>query len=258
MLAFACMYSVGAVAIAETPHEKTRSVSVPAGELIDALESLAKQCGVDIIYPSGELEGRRTQGLTGAFPATEAFKRLIEGTPLVVREEGGALLITRIESAPRQATAQGGSADPIEEVVIEAQRAKLSALRSEIDKLEYQFYLQYNRINADKRYDVVCRVAIPLDSHVERHVCQPAFLANAASGRPLWDTGPRGDLLEGGVTGSSEWYLQQNTPEYRKHMVDVVARHPELLDLLKKRSALAERYQVIRAQKFKGRFIVWD
>jgi len=36
------------------------------------------------------------------------------------------------------------------------------------------------------------------------------------------------------------------TPEYQKHVISVVAKHPELLELLRERNALAERYEAAR------------
>lgn len=90
ILAFACTASVAAYAMADTP----KVVNVQAGELTDALETLAKQCGVDVIYPSSQLRGLRTQGVSGTLEVKEAFRKLIEGTPLTLKEEGGAVLIT--------------------------------------------------------------------------------------------------------------------------------------------------------------------
>ena len=96
IVAFAAMAAVAAHAMADTP----KPVSVPAGELVDALETLARQCGVDVIYPSGQLKGFKTHGVSGTLETHAAFRKLLEGTPLVLKEEGGAVLI----SLPRNPT----------------------------------------------------------------------------------------------------------------------------------------------------------
>jgi iron complex outermembrane receptor protein len=70
-----------------------RNVNVAAGDLVDALESLAKQCGVDVIYPSGQLEGLQTAGVRGALEPLEAFRKLVEGTPLMVTQRGSSILV---------------------------------------------------------------------------------------------------------------------------------------------------------------------
>jgi iron complex outermembrane recepter protein len=107
IIAFACTASVAAYAIADTP----KVVSVQAGDLIDALDSLARQCGVDVIYPSSQLKGLKTNGVSGTLDTREAFAKLIEGTSLVLKEEGTSVLIAlprnpgkTTENSPRQDT----------------------------------------------------------------------------------------------------------------------------------------------------------
>ena len=90
LIAFTCSISVAAYAIADTP----RSINVPAGNLTDALESLAKECGVDVIYPAAQLRDLKTNGVSGTLETKEAFRKLLEGTPLILKLEGSAVLIT--------------------------------------------------------------------------------------------------------------------------------------------------------------------
>jgi hypothetical protein len=105
ILVFVCGMWAGALALADTPLESRRAVNVAAGELTEAVESLAEQCEVDVVYPSGLLNGRSTQGVNGTLATMDAFKRLLEGTPLLLREQGGALLITEAERARKPVTA---------------------------------------------------------------------------------------------------------------------------------------------------------
>jgi iron complex outermembrane receptor protein len=90
IVALACLISASALALAD----EARQVNVPAGNLIEGLESLAKQCGVDVIYPSSELKGLKTRGVSGTLEPKEAFRKLIEGTALILKEQGNALLIS--------------------------------------------------------------------------------------------------------------------------------------------------------------------
>lgn len=90
ILALACLISASALALADN----ARQVNVPAGNLIEGLESLAKQCGVDVIYPSNQLKGLKTRGVSGTLEPKEAFRRLIEGTPLILKEQRSAVLIS--------------------------------------------------------------------------------------------------------------------------------------------------------------------
>src|SRR5688572_20540628 len=71
-----------------------KPITVPAGDLAAALETLGKQLGIDVIYPSEQVRGLRTRGITGTLDVQEAFSRLLEGTPLTFRRDpSGAMLI---------------------------------------------------------------------------------------------------------------------------------------------------------------------
>src|SRR5690242_8975142 len=114
IVAFACMVTAAAYARADSP----KPVNVAAGDLVDALDSLAKQCGVDVIYPSGQLKGLKTHGVNGTLETRAAFLKLLEGTRLVIKEEGTALLIAlpaggpTTPSTPAPAPAAAPTAEP--------------------------------------------------------------------------------------------------------------------------------------------------
>jgi hypothetical protein len=225
------------------------AVNVPAGDLTQALESLARQCGIDIIYPSDQLRGRTTPGISGTLEPTQAVKQLLDGTSLTLSEEGGALLITQSVSSPA-AAAPRASAEPLPQVEIQAQRAKLSAMRKELDRLETQFFKEYNRVNADPEWDVHCTTEIPTGSHVGIRVCRPEFVSRAMRNAEL---APR----LGRASPSPYTLILQKTPAYQRNMIDAVRKHPELLDLVRQRAELAQRYEVERRLKLTGKTPVW-
>lgn len=251
IVAFVLMASVATVAGAET-----KFISVPAGDLTAGLESLAKQCGVDVIYPSAPLKGRATPGVAGTLEPMEAFRKLIGDAPFELKEEGGALLITQVSGAqltqaagvpPSPATSQSGE-EPISEVEVQAARAeKLSALRAEIVKLENEFYDEYNKLNAERDFDVECTMEPPTGSHVPVRSCQPAFVTKALR-----------DLAWNGFAPPPVMMIRLNTPGYQKNMVTLVSQHRQLLELLKERSALVERYEVVRKRKGDEKTFAWD
>lgn len=105
-LAVACALSMTAHAVADTP----KTVNVVAGNLSDALETLAKQCGVDVIYPSSHLKGLTTEGVSGVLETRAAFQELLRGTRLVMKEEGGSVLITLPTVEPIKITARAPEA----------------------------------------------------------------------------------------------------------------------------------------------------
>lgn len=71
-----------------------KPVEVAAGDMVEALEALARQFGVNAIYPSEQLRGLRTDGVSGVLGTREAFEKLLEGTALSVTEEDGSVLIS--------------------------------------------------------------------------------------------------------------------------------------------------------------------
>ncbi len=83
------------------------TVAVPAGPLDVALESLARQTGIDVVYPSGQLKGMTTPGISGTLDAHQAFARLLEGTPLVMRDQGKSIFV----SLPKTGAASTPTAD---------------------------------------------------------------------------------------------------------------------------------------------------
>src|ERR1700726_3412603 len=73
---------------------EAKELDIPAGDLWIALETLAKQTGAEIVYQIEQVRGLRTKGVSGNLSAEEAARRLIEGTPLVLRvDSSGAMLI---------------------------------------------------------------------------------------------------------------------------------------------------------------------
>jgi iron complex outermembrane receptor protein len=91
--------SMSAYAIADTQR-----LNIPAGSLLSALETLAEQANVDLVYQDAQVQGLRTGGVRGELSARDAVIRLLQGTPLEVRsdKESGAILIaapTRTSSA---------------------------------------------------------------------------------------------------------------------------------------------------------------
>ncbi|MHC9083598.1 TonB-dependent receptor [Luteimonas sp. RIT-PG2_3] len=87
-----------------------KPVEVAAGDLVEALEALARQFGVNAIYPSEQLRGLRTQGVSGVLETREAFEKLLEGTTLNVTEEDGSVLISLPRQVPAATPAVPGAA----------------------------------------------------------------------------------------------------------------------------------------------------
>jgi iron complex outermembrane recepter protein len=122
--AFLAALSMSAHAIADTQR-----IDIPAGSLLTALEALAKQANVDLVYQDAQVQRFQTSGATGELSPHDAVVKLLQGTPLQVRkdEESGAILIT---TPVRGAPPSGSTNDPapastetmLEEVIVTAQK----------------------------------------------------------------------------------------------------------------------------------------
>jgi iron complex outermembrane receptor protein len=98
-----CTVSVGVHAMAD----ERKSIDVPAGDLIVALKTLARQSGIELVYRSEQLEGLRTKGVSGTLAPQEAVTRLLQGTSLTVKlDPSGAILIAPARAHTSQAPAQ--------------------------------------------------------------------------------------------------------------------------------------------------------
>jgi iron complex outermembrane receptor protein len=89
--------------------EHARAINVPAGDLVAALESLAKQADIELVYQAEQLRGGRTGGISGIYEPKEAVQLLLEGSQFSIRidEETGVMLIVparSTESSPASAS----------------------------------------------------------------------------------------------------------------------------------------------------------
>jgi iron complex outermembrane receptor protein len=80
---------------------EARELDIPAGDLSVALQALARQSGVELVYRIEHIRGLLTKGVRGEFSAEEAARRLVAGTKLVVQvDSSGAMLITLAPGPP--------------------------------------------------------------------------------------------------------------------------------------------------------------
>ena len=97
-----CSLSLTARAYAADP----RPIDIPAGDLTTALESLARQSDVELVFRTEQLKGLKTHGVSGTLTPAQAVTKLLQGTSLVVRTDAsGAILISA--GSPTATTATG-------------------------------------------------------------------------------------------------------------------------------------------------------
>ncbi len=143
------------------------------------------------------------------------------------------------------------SQEPLPQVDVEAQRAKLHVMRAELTKLEDQFFSEYNKLNVDPQYAVHCDDEAVTGTRLENHKCRPVFQERAEHDEALWVLG----II---IAPPAHQTVELKTKDYQKNVVDVISKHPELLKVLQEREAVEKRLEAIRAEKHQEKFFVFD
>ncbi len=115
LLVVAWAVALSVHAMADVPKQ----IDIPAGELVAALELLAMQSSVDLVYQPAQLKPFHTGGVKGQYTPEAAIRILLKGTPLELRTDpSGAMVIvlpnahsTSNNSAPDRGQGGRGVAD---------------------------------------------------------------------------------------------------------------------------------------------------
>lgn len=101
--------SIVGVAVADDAHASTkRLTNIPAQGLAPALQALAKEWNLQIVYVSEEIGERRTQGAIGEFDTEHALDRLLEGTGLTFKYlDDKTVAIVPVTSAASRSSSTG-------------------------------------------------------------------------------------------------------------------------------------------------------
>lgn len=114
-----------AIALSVPSHAQTEAVSISmTTQALDAaLNAVAQQSGVDILFTPADVAGQQAPALNGEMSALKAVQTLIAGTPLEVVTTSSRALIVRRKESLRVALAADSSASTsalvdVEEVVV--------------------------------------------------------------------------------------------------------------------------------------------
>ena len=96
LLVLACMLPALGMA-----QQQTAEIDIPAGSLVTALDTLARQTGVQFVYSADQLTGLTTRGARGNLSAQEALADLLAGTGYSAhRDASGAVVIVKDAAKP--------------------------------------------------------------------------------------------------------------------------------------------------------------
>jgi iron complex outermembrane recepter protein len=92
----------------------TQAISIPPGTLVDALERIAKQFGLELVYDADQLKGFTSPGVSGRMTAMAAVRQLLEGQNLrLIEHPDGAILVTPPLTEDSKASPAGSTAQQL-------------------------------------------------------------------------------------------------------------------------------------------------
>ena len=113
-LAVAWLCSVLATGVASTATAAPKTTfRLPEGDAALTLRQFSQQARTPIVYPIDAVRGIKTNAVQGEFAAREALDRMVNGTGLVVAQDGktGALTVGRPAPAPTPAPRGAGQTE---------------------------------------------------------------------------------------------------------------------------------------------------
>lgn len=163
------------------------------------------------------------------------------------------------EQAAAPAGAATAQAEELDEVAVVSK--KLWQLRQQMVVVEDRFYALYNKLNTDDEFDVHCTVrpGVGRDTHLNTRICEVQYIleAQAAAAQGWLDAmffntgnedGTGGGAGSWGRMPASSLALGR-AEEYRRTMLAVINRSPELLRLVRERERLGQRYEEVRRER---------
>jgi len=97
VLSLACAAALAAQAQNPAAPEK---IDIPPGDLVTALDALARQSGAQFVYSADELKGLRTAGVQGTMTAGDALERLLRGSGHTLRRDASGAMVIVKDAAP--------------------------------------------------------------------------------------------------------------------------------------------------------------
>jgi iron complex outermembrane receptor protein len=111
-------------ALAEGARPAALSADIPAEPLAQALEALARQTGLQLVYVSGVVNDQRSHAVSAGLGANEALARMLKGTGLKFEylTPRSIRILVAASALPRESTPKAPEGDELQEVIVTANR----------------------------------------------------------------------------------------------------------------------------------------
>lgn len=132
----------------------------------------------------------------------------------------------------------------IPEVDVTAERySDFWRLHQEMDQAEERFYTRYNELIAAPRFKVHCQTEAPTGSRLTAQVCRGQFIDDATSEEAK-------ALMEGRPYFPAYAVVNREYGEFRRQMLAVLTKDPQLRKLLADRILSEARYEALRQRVY--------
>jgi hypothetical protein len=137
-----------------------------------------------------------------------------------------------------------------------------SKLRSSIAKVDKEYIELYNKLNADPRYEIVCRNEKTTGTSYASRVCRARYLRNAmdnassdrlrgaAEGNNASPANAAANAgIGGAMVGTGVKGMEEKDEAFRQHLLSVMQKNPELQELGKQRAVLQQQLDEVTGTK---------
>jgi hypothetical protein len=154
---------------------------------------------------------------------------------------------TAIEQTSSAATSAPGQSK--QEVIVKAHREKLRDLARDLAKAEDSFFSAYNRVNTIREFDVYCNIVTPTGTLFSSRECTPRFAQDAREDEATATL----EAFTAGINGgevpiphgtTANDVINMKYSDYKKHLVEVVTKDPELRKMLQDYIVLKNQHDV--------------
>lgn len=186
---------------------QARAISIPAGDLAEALKALAKQTSSNLVFRPEQVDGIRTEGVSGTFSAEQALAELLKGTHLRAntdKETGAILIATPQANRPTAGRSERGELIRVAQAAHDSGKASESATRRDAvedgSESSSSVNLQEVVVTAQKREETVFEVPMAVSSVSnteleQRGISAISELQFAVPGMTMREDGPGSNTI---------------------------------------------------------------
>jgi hypothetical protein len=180
----------------------------------------------------------------------------------ILRDAGILLLLVIPQAQGAALPVPTDQKDSLDTVVVEGRLHQLEALRNEMVLVEDRFYERYNALNPVRDFDTHCYVESRTGTRTKSRYCRAVYQEKAFEREGQDHSEAMKTMMnQGSDLGPMPWVpptpstvvIEARRKEYQQNIRNVVNRNPELVEMLRERYELGQRYEATRRKLFEAK-----